>query len=180
MNGWHNVQLSMWISFILFPINICLFLHSQHYIDLLTKCWKYQIDFVVSMTFFTNFGYMTSMFVVTLYRKRIFKWLNKKMNFVMSFVFCLIFVGFIPMIQLIIYPNDTSFLNWITEPIFGKHGNLLNERSCQYSNHSQANINDISNQNGRMLTSGVIFSAILTVGVAWMCYIIVKYVTNTK
>eukprot|EP01084_Bolivina_argentea_P152854 266561_1 len=70
MGSFHPVQLSLWISFILFPINICLCIGGQQYIDKMNECWKYQTDFIVAMCYFTNFGYMLSFFCVTLYRER--------------------------------------------------------------------------------------------------------------
>lgn len=109
MGSFHSVQLSLWISFILFPINICLYISGQQYIDKMNKCWTLQTDFIVAMCYFTNWGYMVSFFMVTLYRKRV-KYVRNKFVFAMLFVFTLMFMGFIPMISLVIYPDKTSFL----------------------------------------------------------------------
>ena len=78
------------------------------------------------------------------------------------------------MITLIIYPNDTSFLNWVSEEIFGAKGNIFGEKSCKYP-ETQTTYTNLEYLNG---TS--IFSVICCIGVSWMCYVLVKYATNSK
>ena len=171
MGSFHSVQLSLWISFILAPINICLFISGQQYIDDMDKCWRYQTDFIVAMCYFTNWGYMVSFFMVTLYRKRV-PFVRNKFIFAILFVFTLMFMGFIPMITLVIYPDDTSFLNWVSEEMFGGKGNIFGETSCQYPQTAGTMTNNA------YLNGTTVFSIATCAGVAWMCYVLVKYATN--
>ena len=173
MGYFHAVQLSLWISFILFPINVCLFVSGQQYIDKMNECWTLQTDFIVAMCYFTNWGYMVSFFMVTLYRKRV-RFVRNKLIFSILFVFTLMFMGFIPMITLVIYPQKTSFLNWVTEEMFGGKGNIFGEISCEYPETMSSLAIQSTYMNG---TS--IFSVVTCVGVGWMCKVLVQFATTT-
>ena len=171
MGEFHAVQISLWISYILFPINVCLFIKQQEYIHIL-KCWELQTDFIVSMCYFTNYGYMASFFCVTLYRKQFI--IKKKYTFAMLFNFTLIFMGFIPMIMLIIYPNKTSFLNWVTEPIFNGNGNIFGEKSCLYPETT------FESHFSEYLNGSVILTILTVIFCGWLCKVLVNYSTKSK
>ena len=116
---------------------------------------------------------MVSFFMVTLYRKRV-RFVRNKLIFSILFVFTLMFMGFIPMIALVIYPERTSFLNWVTEEMFGGKGNVFGETSCEYPETMSSIMTQSAFLNG---TS--IFSVVTCVGVAWMCKVLVQFATTS-